>query len=561
MKKITISISTLVFILAAFLLFLCADVNAQLKLSIGTPDLTAYPTIRLAVRVEDSTSTFTGLLATDFNLNENGIPMQPLQLSCPSPDSVTPLSVCFLLDRSGSMAYYEDPNKQFVNPDSTKWKNAKAALLLACNKLRAMDAVSLITFDFVVELRQAPTTNKKLLADAVGGINAMGGTYLYDALFAAGKVIGKWQGRRIVFLITDGADNGSTHSQQTAIDSLKQDSVTVFAVGLGVSGAGATALQQIANGTGGKSFLIPTTEQLPSIINELFQNIYISDCSLTYTTNDTCRSGATKNIDLSVATGGNSTTALTQYATPDFRSRMSFVLSAPASMKALQQCEMPLCIIGELRGGEATTGSLLISYDPALLAFKQFRTNASLFVPDFTVTEGTPGELLVYSNGSMSLKGIPYGASDTLGWMTFDALQPAHSNTTELIVHNISITQNCDVVAVGLNSVLTIQTLDGVLPPTGSVGNFFTLQQNHPNPVSSLSGTGTVIEFTLIEKGWATLDVYDFCGRRVARLVDADMPAGTHSVSFTPSQLPKGVYSYILREGPNVAMKKLVWMR
>ena len=455
----------------------------------------------------------------------------------------------------------EDPNKQSLDPDSVKWRNSKAAFHLACNRLRGKDAVALVSFSNLLKVEQNFTTNKKIIDDVAATLKLNAGTRLLDALWIGDTITRRQSGKRMLFLITDGQDNGSVKDQQTVIAALKQDSISVFAVGLGVSGAGATALLQICVGTGGKCFLIPTTAELPAIIDEVFQNIYFPDCTLSYTTNDTCKSGATKSIDLSVSAGGNTGAATVQYTAPDLRSRMSLMLATPQSMKALEQREIPLVIEGELRGGEATSASLQISYDPTLLAFRQFRTNASLFAPDFTATENAPGSILVQSNASQALKGIPYGSTDTLGWLTFGALQLAHSSTTELIIHDISIAQNCDAVATGLQSTITIQSLDGVRPPAGSVGSSFGLQQNHPNPIMSLNGSGTVIEFTLIEKGWTTLDVYDFCGRRVARLIDADLPPGSHSVSFAPAQLPKGVYSYVLREGTNIEMKKMVWLR
>jgi hypothetical protein len=103
--------------------------------------------------------------------------------------------------------------------------------------------------------------------------------------------------------------------------------------------------------------------------------------------------------------------------------------------------------------------------------------------------------------------------------------------------------------------------LEGVCSPLVIKKSAFTLQQNHPNPVSSNSSPVTTIEFSVSSAGQTTLDVFDFCGRRVATLVDAELETGAHTVSFSPSAFPKGMYTYVLRQGSNVAVRKLIWLQ
>jgi hypothetical protein len=73
----------------------------------------------------------------------------------------------------------------------------------------------------------------------------------------------------------------------------------------------------------------------------------------------------------------------------------------------------------------------------------------------------------------------------------------------------------------------------------------FALEQNYPNPFNPT----TAIRYSIGEAGMTTLRVYDMLGRVVATLVNQDMPAGTHNVTFNADQLGSGVYLYELTSG------------
>lgn len=80
----------------------------------------------------------------------------------------------------------------------------------------------------------------------------------------------------------------------------------------------------------------------------------------------------------------------------------------------------------------------------------------------------------------------------------------------------------------------------GVEVPEG-----FELEQNYPNPFNPT----TAIRYSIGEAGMTTLRVYDMLGRVVATLVNQEMPAGTHNVTFNADQLGSGVYLYELTSG------------
>jgi hypothetical protein len=82
----------------------------------------------------------------------------------------------------------------------------------------------------------------------------------------------------------------------------------------------------------------------------------------------------------------------------------------------------------------------------------------------------------------------------------------------------------------------------------------FNLAQNYPNPFSA-NGRGTfgnpstVISFQLPVSSHVTLKVFDVNGREVARLVDGEMTAGNHAVTFAPHDVAGGIYFYKLTVG------------
>ncbi|HLP16571.1 MAG TPA: alpha-amylase family glycosyl hydrolase [Bacteroidota bacterium] len=82
----------------------------------------------------------------------------------------------------------------------------------------------------------------------------------------------------------------------------------------------------------------------------------------------------------------------------------------------------------------------------------------------------------------------------------------------------------------------------------------FRLEQNFPNPFNP----STTIQFQLPAQAKVTLIVYDVLGRAVARIIDAPMGAGLHSVQWNASGMPSGMYLYELRAGSAVGIKRMM---
>jgi len=85
----------------------------------------------------------------------------------------------------------------------------------------------------------------------------------------------------------------------------------------------------------------------------------------------------------------------------------------------------------------------------------------------------------------------------------------------------------------------------------------YELSSNYPNPFNPT----TQIRFGLPEANFVRLTVYDVTGREVARLIEAEVGAGYHAVTFDGANLASGVYLYRLEAGDFIASRKMVLMK
>ena len=113
------------------------------------------------------------------------------------------------------------------------------------------------------------------------------------------------------------------------------------------------------------------------------------------------------------------------------------------------------------------------------------------------------------------------------------------------------------------NYKLQPQSFDDIVAATNtdvedsSLPGSFALHQNYPNPFNP----STSIRFDVANAANVSLVVYDMLGREVATLVNGQMAAGTHSVTFDASQLTSGVYMYQLSNGVDTQTRTMLLMK
>ena len=93
--------------------------------------------------------------------------------------------------------------------------------------------------------------------------------------------------------------------------------------------------------------------------------------------------------------------------------------------------------------------------------------------------------------------------------------------------------------------------------PPEEVVDKLTLEPNYPNPFEQ----STTLEYAIPEQARVMLEVYDVLGRRVARLVDQELPPGRHRVRVDAGSLTSGTYFYRLQVGDETRTGRMTVVR
>ena len=92
---------------------------------------------------------------------------------------------------------------------------------------------------------------------------------------------------------------------------------------------------------------------------------------------------------------------------------------------------------------------------------------------------------------------------------------------------------------------------DGPVPTT------FELSQNYPNPFNAQ----TNIDFNLEKDSQVELCVYSITGAKVSTLVDGELEAGQHSITWDASEVASGVYYYKMNTNGEVSSRKMTLLK
>jgi hypothetical protein len=120
--------------------------------------------------------------------------------------------------------------------------------------------------------------------------------------------------------------------------------------------------------------------------------------------------------------------------------------------------------------------------------------------------------------------------------------------------YSFNIQESSEILEV-LDTWPTILTSVKELP--GELPTEYSLSQNFPNPFNP----ETKIRYTLIESGLIKLDVYNALGEQVANLVNTHQEAAIYEVSFSPINLPSGIYFYTISTNNFRSTKKMIYLK
>ena len=185
-----------------------------------------------------------------------------------------PVSIGIVVDNSGSMR--------------TKRAAVTKAVLNLIQASNPQDEAFVVNFNDDPYLDQDFTNKVSPLREALDRVDSRGGTALYDAVIASADHLAKGakKEKKVLLVITDGVDNESRESLESAIRKVLDDQgPIIYTIGIlgdepGIKRA-KRALQSLSDQTGGVAFFPKDLEEVDEISSEVARDIR-NQYSITY---------------------------------------------------------------------------------------------------------------------------------------------------------------------------------------------------------------------------------------------------------------------------------------
>jgi Ca-activated chloride channel family protein len=214
-----------------------------------------------ATVVDEAGHMVTGLDQNSFSIFVNNAP-EPIT-SFRRED--VPVALGIVIDNSGSMR--------------DKREKVSQAVLNLVQASNPQDEIFVVNFNETPYLDQDYTSDVGLLQAAMHQVSSRGSTALYDAVVASASHLrdNPRLTKKVLLVITDGQDNMSQETLQSAIRKLQPDKgATIYAIGLsngGMTRAGHDALQELASSTGGVAYFPRNLDEVDSITRAVAHDI------------------------------------------------------------------------------------------------------------------------------------------------------------------------------------------------------------------------------------------------------------------------------------------------
>jgi len=196
-----------------------------------------------------------GLTQNDFQIFEDGVPQK---IAIFAQQSSVPLSLVLAIDTSLSTRM----NLKFEQSSARRFAED------VMNR-SGRDAMALYEFSRDVQEVVPFTPDVKRFERGIDSLEPGSNTALYDAIYLGSKALNGRQGKKVMVLITDGGDNGSTVSYQDALRAAQTVQATIYSIiivpihaSAGRDLGGEHALIQLARDTGGKYFYADSASAL-----------------------------------------------------------------------------------------------------------------------------------------------------------------------------------------------------------------------------------------------------------------------------------------------------------
>ena len=105
--------------------------------------------------------------------------------------------------------------------------------------------------------------------------------------------------------------------------------------------------------------------------------------------------------------------------------------------------------------------------------------------------------------------------------------------------------------------ILMDECLVGIQTNTNEIPTKYYLSQNYPNPFNPT----TRIKYQLPKNTFVNLEVYDYLGKKVSTLINAEQTAGYYEADFNGENCSSGVYFYKIQAGDFTETHKMILMK
>jgi tight adherence protein B len=264
-------------LLAAVLLFPSAALAAE-RVSIGEVKAEDFPEVTMTISVDGGTN------VDDLAITEDGQEVADVEIA-PLGESNAGVDVVLLVDTSGSMK----PAR------STAISAAKSFVKELPSEVR----IGVVSFADSATVEQDLTSDKRVVLDALGGLETTGETALYDGVDTALGLFASDAQRNIV-LLSDGGDTASRASLGEITSAASRADTAIYSIALETPETDKDALRLLSGSSGG-SYLSTATDDLRSVYGKI-----ASTLSQQYLVSYTSEAGGDTEIELGVSGPGGS---------------------------------------------------------------------------------------------------------------------------------------------------------------------------------------------------------------------------------------------------------------
>jgi Ca-activated chloride channel homolog len=226
-----------------------------------------------------------------------------------------PITIAMLIDISGSQEYTlpeeVSAGKTFFRRVLRPKKDLAAVVTFEHESVLVQDLTSDIDklFRALDEVR-VPAESVTMRRGGTPPINnsGVGSTAMYDSIYSVSSdLLRREAGRRVIILVTDGADTSSSMKMRDAIERTWRSEIIVYSIGIGgPMGVDSGTLKKIASETGGRAFFPRNEEDLDKAYAQIDEDLR-SQYILAYTPANATKDGSFRTIQVKVKNKGDLT--------------------------------------------------------------------------------------------------------------------------------------------------------------------------------------------------------------------------------------------------------------